>query len=319
MTARDLFEPITTVAGESAGASAQGMECDHVPPAGTVEAARLTANPRPDLEGSAVGPVGGAVPDYTPRGLNRDTAGPADRGGITLDRAQSASCAPLALDRSGTSTGGSHSRAGNADHEPPEALAVDPRRAPISAQRVVESTVDVVAPETSATAAAVPPTVAHDRIEPRARARICAEGGEGTCGTCAVWEGREIGFGACGYGAKSALLSRLAWCQFTPSKWVAIAQAGIDQAVAAADRAVEGWSERALEFIRLWALDNIGKRFIGTDIVQASIAAGITQPPNAKAWGGPIQRAARARFIRKVGTAPDPNRHGNPVPLWEAA
>ncbi len=98
----------------------------------------------------------------------------------------------------------------------------------------------------------------------------------------------------------------------------AAAQEGIDRAVSAADRAIAGWSDLALRYVRLYATQNRGKQFIGYEIVQASIAAGIIQPENAKAWGGPIQRAAREGLIRKVGTAPDPNRHGNPVTLWGA-
>jgi hypothetical protein len=45
--------------------------------------------------------------------------------------------------------------------------------------------------------------------------------------------------------------------------------------------------------------------------------AGVIQPSNAKAWGGPIQRAAREGLIKRIGFDEDPNRHGNPVPLWE--
>jgi len=96
------------------------------------------------------------------------------------------------------------------------------------------------------------------------------------------------------------------------------AQAAIDQAVAAADREITGWSDLALRFVRLYATQNKGRRFTGRDIVLASIEAGIIQPENQKAWGGPIQRAARAKFIVRVGTTEDPNRHNNPVPLWEA-
>jgi hypothetical protein len=51
--------------------------------------------------------------------------------------------------------------------------------------------------------------------------------------------------------------------------------------------------------------------------VQASVAKGVIQPSNAKAWGGPIQRAAREGLIKRIGFDEDPNRHGNPVPLWE--
>lgn len=58
----------------------------------------------------------------TPRGLNRDT--PGRQAGSFGD-----------LNRAGTSAGGSHGRAGNAEHEPPEVLAEAPRHAPISQQR----------------------------------------------------------------------------------------------------------------------------------------------------------------------------------------
>jgi hypothetical protein len=144
--------------------------------------------------------------------------------------------------------------------------------------------------------------------------------------------------GTCGHGRRSAIGIRCAFgkpydhngtsrpCVFAPSKWTPVtpatearreAQEGIDRAVEAADREVASWSDNALAWVKLYATLNRGKRVIGADIVQASIAHKIIQPPNPKAWGGPIQRAARAGYIVKVGTAPDPNRHTNPVPLWE--
>jgi hypothetical protein len=220
----DLFEPITRVAGESADASAPGMERDHATPAGCrpVEAATLTANPRPDLAGSAADkphPVGAAA---------------------------------------------------------------------LSASRA------------------------------RALGQNCGNCGNGTassiqgfyrCALQPVWRAFSPCF-PCPIGA---------WEPQSADKAKRAAQDGIDRAVAAADRSIAGWSDFAFDFIKLWASANSGKRAIGHDIVQASIAAGIAQPPNPKAWGGPIQRAARIGVIRKVGTAPDPNRHTNPVPLWEAA
>ena len=115
-------------------------------------------------------------------------------------------------------------------------------------------------------------------------------------------------------------------CHLSPVKWAPIdekvkarrdAQKGIDQAVAAAERKVSGWSAVALEFIRLYCLQRKGERCTGHDIVKASKAKGVIQPENAKAWGGPIQRAAREGLIRRVGYTDDPNRHGNPIPLWE--
>lgn len=94
---------------------------------------------------------------------------------------------------------------------------------------------------------------------------------------------------------------------------------GISRAVDRADRAVAGWSDLAFEFIKLFAQQSGGNEFIGRDIVVAAKSYGLIQPPNDKAWGGPIQRAARAGIIRRVGAAPDPNRHMVLVPLWVMA
>lgn len=93
---------------------------------------------------------------------------------------------------------------------------------------------------------------------------------------------------------------------------------GISRAVDRADRAVAGWSDLAFEFVKLYAQQNKGRRFIGRDITQAAKEWGLAEPTNEKAWGGPLQRAARAGVIRKVGAEPDPNRHMALVPLWTA-
>jgi len=63
----------------------------------------------------------------TPRGLNRDAPGrqAAPKSGELVGD----------LNRAGTSAGGSHGRAGNAEHEPPEVLAEAPRHSPIPQQR----------------------------------------------------------------------------------------------------------------------------------------------------------------------------------------
>lgn len=115
-----------------------------------------------------------------------------------------------------------------------------------------------------------------------------------------------------------------AGCAFTPARWKPIdvkklAQRAINQAVAAADRASEGWSDRALDFIKLFVASHQGKHVTGYEIVQRSVACKVEQPQNPRAWGGPIQRAARLGLLVKHGTVPDPNpeRHGSDVPLWE--
>lgn len=167
----------------------------------------------------------------------------------------------------------------------------------------------------------------HPRGQPSAPGTLSSAAGEASCGTCGDWTEGKFGFGQCEHMPTWRSTSPRATCSFSPSKWVAIdaaviakreAQTGIDQAAAAADRKHRGWTDQAFEFIKTYATNMKGRQFIGHDIVAASCARGILQPENSKAWGQPIQRAARAGVLKRVGFAPDPNRHTNPVPLWEA-
>lgn len=146
------------------------------------------------------------------------------------------------------------------------------------------------------------------------------------CGTCGAGSKAPHGFVRCEHLPVWVWHAPRIVCTFAPSRWVELtpavrakrdAQAGIDQAVAAAERQVAGWLDTAYAFIELWCSQNNGARCIGHDIVQASVAKGVIQPANSKAWGGPIQRAARMGLIKRIGFDEDPNRHGNPVPLWE--
>lgn len=153
-----------------------------------------------------------------------------------------------------------------------------------------------------------------------------AESSSGTCGFCANGAIAVGGFIRCRLGPRWMLFNPKSVCEiasFVPLDLAAIAkraaQDGIDQAVAGADREISGWSQQAFEFVRSYAIAHRGQQYIGHDIVQASIAAGIAQPTNSKAWGAPIQRAAREGLIVRVGYSPDPNRHTNPVPLWATA
>ena len=94
---------------------------------------------------------------------------------------------------------------------------------------------------------------------------------------------------------------------------------GMARAEDKANREVSGWSELALQYIRLFASTRKGVTFTGLELRLASIEYGLIQPTNPKAWGSPLQRASRMGIIKRVGTVPDPNRHCNPVPLWKAA
>lgn len=93
----------------------------------------------------------------------------------------------------------------------------------------------------------------------------------------------------------------------------------MQRAVDAADGRVPKWSDVALEYVRLYAIQHRGERFIGRDVTQAAKAYGLEAPTNDKAWGAVLMRAAREGVIVRVGYAQDPNRHLSPVPQWEAA
>lgn len=147
-----------------------------------------------------------------------------------------------------------------------------------------------------------------------------------TCGNCGHGRVKESGFVRCAMLKAYESMSSWAPCPLTPQKWTPVtretlarreAQEGIERAVEAADREHEGWSEVAFRYVKLYATMNRGKRVIGREIVEASKRDGIIQASNDKAWGGAIQRAARAGLLRKEGFSSDHNRHTNPVPLWE--
>lgn len=145
---------------------------------------------------------------------------------------------------------------------------------------------------------------------------------DASCGTCGrAGRPRAGGFVPCAL--------EPAYFTFSPThtcgNWIPVtaetmarreAQAGIDLAVSAADRQVDGWSALALEAVKEYAAQHKGARFTGHELIAA--LAHVAQPPNSKAWGGPIQRAAHAGALKRVGFTEDPNRHGNPIPLWEA-
>jgi hypothetical protein len=93
------------------------------------------------------------------------------------------------------------------------------------------------------------------------------------------------------------------------------AEQGMRRTLSAAERRTPGWGDIAYEFLRDYA--KVNERFTGWMVVR-SAAERIPEPPNPKAWGSVIQKAARAGVIRKVGTTPDVHRHGNPIPVWES-
>lgn len=95
------------------------------------------------------------------------------------------------------------------------------------------------------------------------------------------------------------------------------ADAGMRQALEHAEVVVPQWGELAYQRIVKYAREH--ERFCGWMVVKAAaMDPSFPAPPTEKAWGGPMKRAAHDGIIERVGTAKDPNRHGNPIPLWKS-
>lgn len=103
--------------------------------------------------------------------------------------------------------------------------------------------------------------------------------------------------------------------QLTIEHAIARADEGMRRSLERAERETPDWGDLAYRFLEGYARAH--ERFAGWMVVKAAANLGdFPTPPNAKAWGAVIQRAARAGVIERVGIAKDPNRHGNPIPLW---
>jgi hypothetical protein len=83
-----------------------------------------------------------------------------------------------------------------------------------------------------------------------------------------------------------------------------------------ADRASDGWTEKAANWIRVYADYSIhGESFL---IEEASSHFG-TPPPDPRAWGHATRLAVKRGWIKKVGYAPAASSNGSPKCLWAAA
>lgn len=95
--------------------------------------------------------------------------------------------------------------------------------------------------------------------------------------------------------------------------------AGINTAARHADEQSPRWVDRATELLTEYARQH---RVINSERVRGYAASrGLPHPPDGRAWGAVMQRAARAGWIRKTGryeTAEDPKVHCNPVAVWES-
>lgn len=92
--------------------------------------------------------------------------------------------------------------------------------------------------------------------------------------------------------------------------------AGMQQALCHAEAEAEGWGDRAMASLKRF-IDSAREPFLIEDVRAAAEREGLDPPPDARAWGAVVMRAARAEIIRKAGYAPARTSHCSIKPLWE--
>lgn len=85
-----------------------------------------------------------------------------------------------------------------------------------------------------------------------------------------------------------------------------------------AERVNPGWQDRAVSFIRSYAITH--EQFMCEGARRYAEARGIGSPPDKRAWGTAMIKAAKASIVKKVGLAyaTDPKVHMNPASLWKS-
>lgn len=86
----------------------------------------------------------------------------------------------------------------------------------------------------------------------------------------------------------------------------------------AEDHAGYVWIDCAQEYFDLYLLTQQQPTFMTEDIRKWSHERGCPMPPDGRAWGGIILRAAKKERIKAVGYAPMKSRncHGDPKTVW---
>jgi hypothetical protein len=93
---------------------------------------------------------------------------------------------------------------------------------------------------------------------------------------------------------------------------------GAKRAAEHADRVRAAWTQGAFDCLVVW-LTWYPESFLAEQFVTECIGNGYAPPPDARAWGAVIQRAARKGCIVKVGYAPAATSNGSPKVLWRRA
>lgn len=92
--------------------------------------------------------------------------------------------------------------------------------------------------------------------------------------------------------------------------------AGMSQALTAAERRDEEWPELAYGFLCRYARTHA--TFISEEATAEADRLSYGSPTDPRAWGHVFQRAARANVITKIGYGISQRRHLSPTPLWES-
>jgi hypothetical protein len=95
---------------------------------------------------------------------------------------------------------------------------------------------------------------------------------------------------------------------------------GIHRAVSHADQVTPGWSDQAFQISAMYLSGlNAGSETTSEAIRLHAERAGLSDPPDTRAWGAVLLRLAKANKIKKLGwtTAQDPKAHCRPITLWQ--
>lgn len=95
---------------------------------------------------------------------------------------------------------------------------------------------------------------------------------------------------------------------------------GAARAAEHAERVVDPqWQQKASDFLMRVVDGMNGASFLAEQVVAEAKAANFPAPPDGRAWGAVIQRAARSGKIVKVGYAAASTSNCSPKVLWREA
>ncbi len=89
---------------------------------------------------------------------------------------------------------------------------------------------------------------------------------------------------------------------------------GMERAIDHAEREILDWGQGAHAVLMTVAANM--PAFLAEDVVAASKSHGLAPPPDGRAWGAVVRRAALKGLIHKIGYAPARSSNLSPKCLW---